>query len=49
MNRTLRVKKTLLIDGENLFKIGLFGVKDYYHNEKHVIILLVFDIVSLIQ
>jgi len=28
--------KTLLIDGENLFKIGLFGVKDYYHNEKHV-------------
>ena len=35
MGRDSKVK-TLLIDGENLFKIGLFGVKDYYHNEKHV-------------
>ena len=35
MGRNSKVK-TLLIDGENLFKIGLFGVKDYYHNEKHV-------------
>ena len=35
MGRNSKVK-TLLIDGENLFKTGLFGVKDYYHNEKHV-------------
>lgn len=28
--------KTLLVDGNNLFKIGLHGVKDYYHNGKHI-------------
>jgi DNA polymerase-1 len=30
------VTKTLLVDGNNLFKIGLHGVKDYYHNGKHI-------------
>ena len=28
--------KTLLVDGNNLFKIGFHGVKDYYHNGKHI-------------
>ena len=28
--------KTLLIDGNNLFKIGYHGVKDFYHEGKHV-------------
>jgi DNA polymerase-1 len=28
--------KVLLIDGNNLFKIGFHGVKDFYHNGKHV-------------
>jgi DNA polymerase-1 len=30
------VKKTLLIDGNNLFKIGFHGVKDYFHNGNHI-------------
>ncbi len=28
--------KTLLVDGNNLFKIGFHGVKDYYHNGRHI-------------
>ena len=28
--------KTLLVDGNNLVKIGFHGVKDYYHNGKHI-------------
>ena len=28
--------KTLLVDGNNLFKIGFHGVKDYYHNGNHI-------------
>jgi len=28
--------KTLLVDGNNLFKIGFHGVRDYYHNGKHI-------------
>ena len=28
--------KTLLIDGNNLLKIGFHGVKDYYHKGKHI-------------
>ena len=28
--------KTLLVDGNNLFKIGFHGVKDFYHNGKHI-------------
>jgi 5'-3' exonuclease len=30
------VIKTLLVDGNNLFKIGFHGVKDYYHNGRHI-------------
>jgi 5'-3' exonuclease len=30
------VIKTLIVDGNNLFKIGFHGVKDFYHNGKHV-------------
>jgi len=30
------VVKTLLIDGDNLFKIGFHGVKEYYHNGNHI-------------
>ena len=30
------MKKTLLIDGNNLFKIGFHGVKDYFHNGNHI-------------
>jgi DNA polymerase-1 len=30
------VTKTLLIDANNLLKIGVCGVKDFYHNDKHV-------------
>jgi 5'-3' exonuclease len=30
------VIKTLLVDGNNLFKIGFHGVKDFYHEGKHV-------------
>jgi 5'-3' exonuclease len=30
------VNKTLLVDGNNLLKIGFHGVKDYYHNNKHI-------------
>lgn len=30
------MKKTLLIDGDNLLKIGFHGVKDYFHNGKHI-------------
>lgn len=30
------VTKTLLIDGNNLLKIGFHGVKDYYHKGKHI-------------
>ena len=29
--------KTLLVDGNNLFKIGFHGVKDYYHNGRHIV------------
>ena len=28
--------KTLLVDGNNLMKIGFHGVKNYYHNGKHI-------------
>ena len=28
--------KTLLVDGDNLFKIGFHGVKDLYHEGKHI-------------
>jgi 5'-3' exonuclease len=28
--------KTLLVDGNNLLKIGFHGVKDYFHNGEHV-------------
>ena len=28
--------KTLLVDGNNLIKIGFHGVKDYYHEGKHI-------------
>lgn len=28
--------KTLVIDGDNLFKIGFHGVKDFYHEGKHI-------------
>ncbi len=28
--------KTLLIDGNNLFKIGFHGVRDFYHGGKHI-------------
>ena len=31
-----QVTKTLLVDGNNLVKIGFHGVKDYYHNGKHI-------------
>jgi len=30
------VTKTLLIDGDNLFKIGFHGVKDLYNNGSHI-------------
>jgi len=30
------VIKTLIIDGNNLFKIGFHGVRDYFHNGKHI-------------
>jgi DNA polymerase-1 len=30
------VIKTLLVDGNNLFKIGFHGVKDYYHSGRHI-------------
>lgn len=30
------MKKTLLVDGNNLFKIGFHGVKDYFHNGNHI-------------
>lgn len=28
--------KTLIVDGNNLFKIGFHGVRDFYHEGKHV-------------
>ena len=28
--------KTLLVDGNNLFKIGFHGVREYYHEGKHI-------------
>ena len=28
--------KTLLVDGDNLFKIGFHGVRDYYHDGDHI-------------
>jgi len=28
--------KTLIVDGNNLLKIGFHGVKDFYHNGKHI-------------
>jgi 5'-3' exonuclease len=30
------VKRTLLIDGNNLMMIGFHGVKDYFHNGEHI-------------
>lgn len=30
------MKRTLLVDGNNLLKIGLHGVKDFYHKGEHV-------------
>jgi len=30
------LKKTLIVDGNNLLKIGIAGVKDFYHNGEHV-------------
>jgi len=30
------VLKTLLVDGDNLFKIGFHGVKDLFHEGKHI-------------
>jgi 5'-3' exonuclease len=30
------VKKTLLVDGNNLMKIGFHGVKDYFHDGEHI-------------
>jgi 5'-3' exonuclease len=30
------VKKTLLVDGNNLMKIGFHGVKDLFHENKHI-------------
>ena len=30
------MKKTLLIDGDNLFKIGYYGAKDLYNNGEHL-------------
>ena len=30
------MEKTLLVDGDNLFKIGFHGVKEYYHNGNHI-------------
>ena len=30
------MEKTLLVDGDNLFKIGYHGVKEYYHNRNHI-------------
>ena len=34
--KNLKVEKTLLVDGDNLFKIGFHGVKEYYHNGNHI-------------
>ena len=28
--------KTLLVDGNNLIKIGVHGVKDFFHSGKHI-------------
>ena len=28
--------KTLLVDGNNLLKIGIYGVKEYFHNGEHI-------------
>ena len=28
--------KTLLVDGNNLLKIGFHGVKDFYNNGEHI-------------
>jgi len=30
------VIKTLVVDGDNLFKIGFHGVKEFYHEGKHI-------------
>lgn len=30
------MKKTLLIDGDNLFKIGFHGVREFYHKGEHI-------------
>ena len=30
------MKKTLLVDGNNLTMIGFYGVKDYFHNGEHI-------------
>lgn len=30
------MKKTLIVDGDNLFKIGYHGVRDFYHKGKHI-------------
>jgi len=35
-HKNIIVEKTLLVDGDNLFKIGFHGVKEYYHNGNHI-------------
>ena len=30
------MKKTLLVDGDNLFKIGFYGVREFFHNGQHI-------------
>ena len=35
-SRLKELSKTLLVDGNNLLKIGFHGVRDFYHNGKHV-------------
>ena len=30
------MSKTLLVDGNNLLKIGFHGVREFYHEGKHV-------------
>ena len=30
------MSKTLLVDGNNLLKIGFHGVKDFFNNKQHV-------------
>lgn len=34
--RRRRLPKTLIVDGDNLFRIGYYGVKNFYHKGRHV-------------